>query len=174
MKGAPADAPKDLELLKGITGWAQPGQLTALMGGSGAGKTTLMDCVAGRKTVGEIRGDITVNGHPKVQATWSRVMGYVEQMDIHTAAQVWKWYGESLPEPNCSHHFPSHECTVTSCYLPLLSYLYCHTDGPGGPAVQCAAAAAGEHQLGAGVGVGEGGAGVQLTRSHPHWVTSCA
>ena len=90
MKGAPADAPKDLELLKGITGWAQPGQLTALMGGSGAGKTTLMDCVAGRKTVGEIRGDITVNGHPKDQATWSRVMGYVEQMDIHTAAQVWK------------------------------------------------------------------------------------
>ena len=88
VKGAPADAPKDLELLKGITGWAQPGQLTALMGGSGAGKTTLMDCVAGRKTVGEIRGDITVNGHPKVQATWSRVMGYVEQMDIHTAAQV--------------------------------------------------------------------------------------
>ena len=34
-----------------ITGWAEPGQLTALMGGSGAGKTTLMDCVAGRKTV---------------------------------------------------------------------------------------------------------------------------
>ena len=82
------DAPKDLELLKGITGWAQPGQLTALMGGSGAGKTTLMDCVAGRKTVGEIHGDITVNGHPKVQATWSRVMGYVEQMDIHTPAQT--------------------------------------------------------------------------------------
>ena len=36
---------------QGITGWAEPGQLTALMGGSGAGKTTLMDCVAGRKTV---------------------------------------------------------------------------------------------------------------------------
>jgi ABC-type multidrug transport system ATPase subunit len=47
-----------------------------------------MDCIAGRKTVGEIRGDIMVNGHPKVQATWSRVMGYVEQMDIHTPAQT--------------------------------------------------------------------------------------
>ena len=30
-----------LELLKGLTGYAKPGVLTALMGGSGAGKTTL-------------------------------------------------------------------------------------------------------------------------------------
>ncbi|GAX73712.1 hypothetical protein CEUSTIGMA_g1165.t1 [Chlamydomonas eustigma] len=86
--GKDSGAPSELELLKGITGFAEPGQLTALMGGSGAGKTTLMDCIAGRKTVGEIRGDIMVNGHPKVQATWSRVMGYVEQMDIHTPAQT--------------------------------------------------------------------------------------
>ena len=34
--------PERLELLKGITGYAEPGKLTALMGGSGAGKTTLM------------------------------------------------------------------------------------------------------------------------------------
>ena len=46
--------PRDLVLLQGITGWAEPGKLTALMGGSGAGKTTLMDCIAGRKTIGEI------------------------------------------------------------------------------------------------------------------------
>lgn len=31
-----------LELLKGISMYTKPGQLTALMGGSGAGKTTLM------------------------------------------------------------------------------------------------------------------------------------
>jgi ABC-type transport system involved in cytochrome bd biosynthesis fused ATPase/permease subunit len=48
------------------------------MGGSGAGKTTLMDCILGRKTTGLIRGDILVNGHPKEQATWSRVCGWVE------------------------------------------------------------------------------------------------
>mmetsp|Transcript_17709 Transcript_17709/g.49550 ORF Transcript_17709/g.49550 Transcript_17709/m.49550 type:complete len:1558 (-) Transcript_17709:317-4990(-) len=77
------DTPKELELLKGITGYAQPGTLTALMGGSGAGKTTLMDVIAGRKTVGRITGDIVVNGHPKEQATWARVCGYCEQMDIH-------------------------------------------------------------------------------------------
>jgi ABC-type multidrug transport system ATPase subunit len=48
-KDAPADTPKELELLKGITGYSRPGTLTALMGGSGAGKTTFMDVVAGRK-----------------------------------------------------------------------------------------------------------------------------
>ncbi len=76
--------PAKLELLKGITGFSSPGVLTALMGGSGAGKTTLMDVIAGSKTQGEITGDILVNGYPKDQKTWSRVVGYVEQMDIHS------------------------------------------------------------------------------------------
>lgn len=35
------DTAGKLELLKGLTGYAKPGVLTALMGGSGAGKTTL-------------------------------------------------------------------------------------------------------------------------------------
>lgn len=34
---------------------------------------------------GIIRGEILVNGFPKEQATWSRVVGYVEQMDTHSA-----------------------------------------------------------------------------------------
>jgi ABC-type multidrug transport system ATPase subunit len=47
---------------------------------SGAGKTTLMDVLAGRKTTGSITGEILVNGRPKVQQTFSRVTGYVEQV----------------------------------------------------------------------------------------------
>ena len=42
-----------LELLVGISGAFRPGVLTCLMGVSGAGKTTLMDVLAGRKT-GEV------------------------------------------------------------------------------------------------------------------------
>ena len=119
----PTEADKEiagkLELLKGISLYARPGSLTALMGGSGAGKvraclpprppppppplvappphppaqTTLMDCILGRKTVGLVRGEILVNGRPKEQATWGRVAGYVEQQDLHSAGTT---VGEAL------------------------------------------------------------------------------
>lgn len=35
-------------------------------------------------TGGIIQGDILMNGHPKVQATFARVSGYVEQFDVHS------------------------------------------------------------------------------------------
>ncbi|KAK3133118.1 hypothetical protein QOZ80_6AG0532570 [Eleusine coracana subsp. coracana] len=73
-----------LELLKGISGSFRPGVLTALMGVSGAGKTTLMDVLAGRKTSGYIEGNITISGYPKKQETFARVSGYCEQNDIHS------------------------------------------------------------------------------------------
>ncbi|KAJ1289317.1 hypothetical protein BS78_02G155000 [Paspalum vaginatum] len=73
-----------LELLKGISGSFRPGVLTALMGVSGAGKTTLMDVLAGRKTSGYIKGNITISGYPKKQETFARVSGYCEQNDIHS------------------------------------------------------------------------------------------
>ncbi|XP_015083790.1 pleiotropic drug resistance protein 1-like [Solanum pennellii] len=73
-----------LELLKGVSGAFRPGVLTALMGVSGAGKTTLMDVLAGRKTGGYIEGTISISGYPKHQATFARIAGYCEQTDIHS------------------------------------------------------------------------------------------
>ncbi|KAI4376163.1 hypothetical protein MLD38_013953 [Melastoma candidum] len=73
-----------LELLKGITGAFRPGVLTALMGVSGAGKTTLMDVLSGRKTGGYIEGTISIAGYPKKQETFARISGYCEQTDIHS------------------------------------------------------------------------------------------
>ncbi|KAI7748945.1 hypothetical protein M8C21_011098, partial [Ambrosia artemisiifolia] len=73
-----------LQLLKDVSGAFRPGILTALIGVSGAGKTTLMDVLAGRKTGGYTEGDIFISGYPKNQSTFARVSGYCEQIDIHS------------------------------------------------------------------------------------------
>ncbi|KAK4559269.1 hypothetical protein RGQ29_008487 [Quercus rubra] len=73
-----------LKLLKGVSGAFRPGVLTALMGVSGAGKTTLMDVLARRKTVGYIEGSIMISGYTKKQETFARISGYCEQTDIHS------------------------------------------------------------------------------------------
>nr|XP_027186672.1 ABC transporter G family member 39-like isoform X1 [Cicer arietinum] len=73
-----------LQLLRDISGSFRPGILTALVGVSGAGKTTLMDVLAGRKTGGYIEGSINISGYPKNQETFARISGYCEQNDIHS------------------------------------------------------------------------------------------
>ncbi|KAL9247865.1 hypothetical protein vseg_021248 [Gypsophila vaccaria] len=73
-----------LQLLVNVTGAFRPGILTALVGVSGAGKTTLMDVLSGRKTGGAIKGDIYISGYPKRQETFARISGYCEQDDNHS------------------------------------------------------------------------------------------
>ncbi|GMP76128.1 hypothetical protein CsSME_00032936 [Camellia sinensis var. sinensis] len=73
-----------LQLLQDMTGAFRPRILAALMGVSGAGKTTLMDVLSGRKTGGTIEGDIRIGGYLKVQKTFARISGYCEQHDIHS------------------------------------------------------------------------------------------
>ncbi|OWZ19440.1 ABC transporter [Phytophthora megakarya] len=82
----PANPKETIDLLKGISGYALPGTITALMGSSGAGKTTLMDVIAGRKTGGKITGQILLNGHAATDLAIRRSTGYCEQMDIHSEA----------------------------------------------------------------------------------------
>ncbi|KAE9028652.1 ABC transporter G family member 38 [Phytophthora fragariae] len=72
-----------LQILKGVSGVARPGCMTALMGSSGAGKTTLMDVIAHRKTGGSVRGRILLNGHEAGDLAMRRCTGYCEQTDVH-------------------------------------------------------------------------------------------
>lgn len=69
-------------LLDNVQGWIKPGMLGALMGSSGAGKTTLMDVLAQRKTEGTIHGSILVDGRP-LPVSFQRSTGYCEQLDVH-------------------------------------------------------------------------------------------
>eukprot|EP00850_Spirogloea_muscicola_P018226 SM000165S02187 [mRNA] locus=s165:830:10558:+ [translate_table: standard] len=86
MKAAatPEQLEKGLQLLRNVNGAFRPGILTALVGVSGAGKTTLMDVLADRKTGGTIEGDVRVSGYPKKRETFARIAGYCEQNDIHS------------------------------------------------------------------------------------------
>ncbi|XP_021831394.1 pleiotropic drug resistance protein 1-like [Prunus avium] len=84
MKNSKGVVEDKLVLLKCVSGAFRPGVLTALMGVSGAGKTTLMDVLAGRKTRGYTEGNISVSGYPKKQDSFARISGYCEQNDIHS------------------------------------------------------------------------------------------
>lgn len=42
-----------------------------------------MDVISGRKTVGYARGEILINGEPKIQHEFVKYSGYVEQFGIH-------------------------------------------------------------------------------------------
>jgi len=76
------DKSQQITLLNDVAGYAKPGDMVALMGPSGAGKSTLLDVIAGKKSTGEISGDILVNGKP-VDEFFPRIAGYVEQFDSH-------------------------------------------------------------------------------------------
>ncbi|KAL6271321.1 hypothetical protein ACE6H2_028232 [Prunus campanulata] len=84
MKNSKGVVEDKLVLLKCVSGAFRPGVLTALMGVTGAGKTTLMDVLAGRKTRGYTEGNISVSGYPKKQDSFARISGYCEQNDIHS------------------------------------------------------------------------------------------
>lgn len=66
------------QILKNVSGVCLPGQLTAILGPSGAGKTSFLDILAGRKNIGKITGDVLFNGQVR-QKNFQRIAGYVLQ-----------------------------------------------------------------------------------------------
>ncbi|GJC88861.1 ZEB2-regulated ABC transporter 1 [Colletotrichum liriopes] len=69
-------------ILDHVDGWVKPGTLTALMGVSGAGKTSLLDVLASRVTMGVVSGEMLVDGHLR-DSSFQRKTGYVTQQDLH-------------------------------------------------------------------------------------------
>eukprot|EP01083_Nonionella_stella_P066860 176430_1 len=71
-------------ILSGVSGIAEPGQFLAIMGPSGAGKTSLLSLLAGRlsESKGRVSGDVRVNGRHMDSATFRKYTAYVLQHDI--------------------------------------------------------------------------------------------
>ncbi|KAK1142767.1 Multidrug resistance protein [Aspergillus melleus] len=69
-------------ILDHVDGWVKPGTLTALMGVTGAGKTSLLDVLANRVTMGVVTGDMLVDGRLR-DDSFQRKTGYVQQQDLH-------------------------------------------------------------------------------------------
>ncbi|KAF7797165.1 hypothetical protein EIP86_008357 [Pleurotus ostreatoroseus] len=69
-------------LLHDVYGYVKPGTVTALMGASGAGKTTCLDVLAQRKNIGVVSGSMLVDGRP-LGGDFARGTAYAEQMDVH-------------------------------------------------------------------------------------------
>ncbi|RKP01830.1 hypothetical protein CXG81DRAFT_11477 [Caulochytrium protostelioides] len=75
---APAPA-EPLEILKGVSGMVRPGEVMAIIGASGAAKTTLLDILACRNKSGRVHGDIRINGRRVSAEEHARQIGYVDQ-----------------------------------------------------------------------------------------------
>lgn len=69
-------------ILDNVDGWVKPGTLTALMGVTGAGKTSLLDVLADRVTTGIVTGEMLIDGRLR-DDSFQRKTGYVQQQDLH-------------------------------------------------------------------------------------------
>ncbi|KAJ5225220.1 hypothetical protein N7468_006445 [Penicillium chermesinum] len=69
------------EILSNIQGASTPGEITAIMGASGAGKTTFLDILARKNKRGTVHGDFYVNGEKMSHEDFKSMIGFVDQED---------------------------------------------------------------------------------------------
>lgn len=69
------------QILSGIQGMAHPGEVMAIMGASGAGKTTFLDILARKNKRGITSGNFYINGEKVTDAEFKNVVGFVDQED---------------------------------------------------------------------------------------------
>ena len=73
---------KNKHLLRCVTGKIMPGRVSAVMGPSGAGKTTFLSALAGKPTGCTMTGSILINGKDESMRSYKKIIGFVPQDDI--------------------------------------------------------------------------------------------
>ncbi|KAK6997984.1 ATP-binding cassette sub-family G member 8 [Biomphalaria glabrata] len=75
------DKGNSLQVLKDISFTAKSGQLMAIMGGSGSGKTSLLDILTCRTSSGVTTGQVYLNSEVRTKSVLDSCAGYVRQDD---------------------------------------------------------------------------------------------
>ena len=70
------------QVLKGVNGFFHAGTVTAVMGPSGAGKTTFLNTLAAAASYGTSTGVVRINGKEDSVKNFSSIVGFVPQEDI--------------------------------------------------------------------------------------------
>uniref|UniRef100_A0A0D9ZHC1 ABC transporter domain-containing protein n=1 Tax=Oryza glumipatula TaxID=40148 RepID=A0A0D9ZHC1_9ORYZ len=70
------------KLLRSINGELRPGRVTAVMGPSGAGKTTFLNAVTGKVAGYKVSGSVLVNGRHDNIRSYKKIIGFVPQDDV--------------------------------------------------------------------------------------------
>jgi ABC-type multidrug transport system ATPase subunit len=65
-----------------VSGKIMPGRVSAVMGPSGAGKTTFLSALAGKSRGCNISGSILINGKNESIHSYKKITGFVPQDDI--------------------------------------------------------------------------------------------
>ncbi|KAL0666552.1 hypothetical protein Bca4012_029256 [Brassica carinata] len=73
---------KHKQILRSVTGKIMPGRVSAVMGPSGAGKTTFLSALAGKSTGCTRAGLILINGKNESINSYKKITGFVPQDDV--------------------------------------------------------------------------------------------
>ncbi|KAI9190098.1 FAD-dependent urate hydroxylase [Blastocladiella emersonii ATCC 22665] len=80
--GGNAGGAATAEILHGIHGVVRHGEIMAIMGGSGAGKSSCLDILARRNKSGVVSGHMLVNGRVLDRSEFKQMCGFVDQEDM--------------------------------------------------------------------------------------------
>lgn len=115
---------KNKHLMRCVTGKLSPGRVSAVMGPSGAGKTTFLSALRGKVPGCIMTGEILINGKADSIQSYTKIIGFVPQDDIvhgNLTVEENLWFSASCRymkfNPSSSHiHFER---------VHLLNYIDC-------------------------------------------------
>ncbi|KJE93071.1 hypothetical protein CAOG_009727 [Capsaspora owczarzaki ATCC 30864] len=120
-------------VLHNLTGYIAPGTMTALLGSSGAGKSTMLDVLSMRKNTGNVEGRVLINGHER-NSSFYKMSSYVPQEDLFlptvTVREVVMYYATLRMPAYATPAARWRRCEMLLLESGLLEYVDSKVGGP--------------------------------------------